>query len=326
MSGLTNFPNGISSFGIPVMGGGGIPATKGNVYFVDYGSGSDGNTGKTPSRAFKTVSKANDAVTTNNDDVIALVGSSTHALTEMLTVSKNRVHFVGVDGTGRKYGQNAKISLGITGVATNVATMLNTGVRNSFTNIKFVNDETVAQGLYCVAESGEYTVYQNFEIYKSTLLNGTTAAELLLNGDSCQFFNGTIGSLANLHVGNIIRPCVSLKTGTAPSGTKQMRDCYFENVRMLKRVAGTASAFVWSYADADVERSIEFRDCMFISAVLSSATPAVAVGGAANLTVGRILLTGTTAEIGCAALATQVGVWSAMPTFAAAGGSGIQAT
>ena len=320
--------NGPSWHGIPMIGGGGLPVVPGNIYFVDYGNGSDGVSPKANGmkRPWKTIDRALDAVTTNKDDVIALIGNSTHTLTEMLTVSKNRVHFIGLDGTSRMYGQNAKISIGVTAVATDVGTLLNTGVRNSFHNIKFINNNTVTQALYCVVESGEYTVYSNFEIYKSTLLNGTTVAELLLNGDSSQFYNGTIGSLADILVGNIIHPNVSLKSATAPSGTGQMRECYFNNVRLLRRSAGTAAAFVWSYANVDVERDLEFRDCTFQVAANSTGTPAVAVGGATALTAGRILLTGSTAEIGCTALATQTGVFSALPTYAADGGSGIQAT
>jgi hypothetical protein len=51
----TNYPNGVTSFGIPVMGGGGIPATFGNVWFVDPTNGSDGNTGKSTTDAFASI-------------------------------------------------------------------------------------------------------------------------------------------------------------------------------------------------------------------------------------------------------------------------------
>ena len=61
---------------------------------------------------------------------------TTHPLTSMLTVAKNRVHFVGIDGSGgRLYGQNAKISMGVTIAATDVFAIKDTGVRNSYTNI-----------------------------------------------------------------------------------------------------------------------------------------------------------------------------------------------
>jgi len=323
--GETHFSGPLYAGGVPVSGDG-IPATKGTIYYVDYGSGSDGNSGTSMSQPLKTIATAYGKVTSNKDDIIALIGNSTHTLSSMLTVAKNRVHFIGLDGTGRMYGQNAKISLGVTTAATDIGTMLNTGVRNSFNNIKFINNNTVAEGIYCVVESGEYTVYNNFEIYKSTDLDQTAAGELVLNGDSCQFFNGTIGSLANAQTGTTIRPCVILNNGLAPSGTAQMRECYFHNVRMLKHSGHTTSAFVYATADADVERTLEFHDCKFINAALSAATPAVAVASAASLTVGKILITGDSFESGCTALATATGIFVGLPTYAAGGGSAIQAT
>jgi hypothetical protein len=120
---ITNFPNGLSSFGVPVMGGG-LPATSGKYIFVDYTLGSDGNSGESTDEPVKTVAQAYSLARTNKDDVIVLMGSSTHTLTAMLNISKNRVHIVGMDCSGgRPYGQNAKISLTDTTGATNIATM-----------------------------------------------------------------------------------------------------------------------------------------------------------------------------------------------------------
>jgi phage major head subunit gpT-like protein len=152
---LTNFPNGITSFGIPVTGGG-IPITYGNVYFVDYDNGSDNNKGTSKDKAFKTLDKANTVVTTNNHDVIILSANSAHTLTEMLTVSKNRVHFVGSDArAGFGMGARSRVSLGVTTAATDIAVMKNTGVGNTFTGIKFDSSNTKAESLYAVAEGGE---------------------------------------------------------------------------------------------------------------------------------------------------------------------------
>jgi hypothetical protein len=44
---LTNYSNGLSSFGIPVIGGG-IPAQTGRYIFVDAVTGVDGNDGNSP--------------------------------------------------------------------------------------------------------------------------------------------------------------------------------------------------------------------------------------------------------------------------------------
>jgi hypothetical protein len=195
--GLTNFPNGVASFGVPVIGGGGLlPATSGNYLFVDYTNGDDGVSIKSNSvaRPFKTAAQAYSKATTNKDDVIVLMGNATHTLTEMLDVSKSRVHFVGMDGSGgRPYGQNAKVSLGVTTAATDLACMQNTGIRNSFRNIKFISDNTVDESLYGVIEAGEYALYEFCEIYKSTDMDATAAAELVMNGDSAIMRGCTIG-------------------------------------------------------------------------------------------------------------------------------------
>ena len=317
---LTNFPNGVSSFGIPVMGAGGIPATKGNVYFVDYGNGSDGNTGKSPTRAFQTLSKANDAVTTNNDDVICLIGNSAHVLTEMLTVSKNRVHFVGVDGTwGRFYGQNAKVEIGVTTATTDVAAVKNTGIRNSFHNIKFISNNTLTQALYTFADAGEYALFSSCEFYKSTHLNGNLAAEFVANGDSSQLVNCTFGSLADETVGAVIRPCV-LTTGGTIAGAK-LRDNSFSNCNFWRKAGATNARMVYGGAATDVERLLLFKNCSFISNKLGAATPAAAVTFAAAQTEGTVLLQDC-CSVDCTIMATAaVGIYvaGAVPTFATTG-------
>jgi hypothetical protein len=305
------------------MATGGMPPGLTKVYFVDYGSGSDGNKG-TFDKPFKTLAYAYSKVTTNKNEGIALIGNSTHTLTEMLTVAKNRVHIFGYDPGGRYYGQNAKVSLGVTTAATDLATLKNTGVRNSFRNIKFINENTVAQGIYCVLEAGEYAVYDTCEIYKSTDLDVTGAAEMAMNGDSATVRNCTIGSNANAISGAIIRPCVILTKGLVAG--KVSRDVLFENCRFWRWAGDAANAFVWATTATDVERMMEFKDCAFIATIKSTGTPAVALGGAAALTAGEIVVSGSSYEKGCTALATQTGIWSAMPTLAAAGGSSLQCT
>lgn len=66
---LTDFPNGITSFGVPVLGGGGIPATTGKIFWVDSGTGSDDDDGKkeTP---FAKIDYAIGKCTANNGDII----------------------------------------------------------------------------------------------------------------------------------------------------------------------------------------------------------------------------------------------------------------
>jgi hypothetical protein len=321
---VTNFPNGVSSFGVQLPSGG-IPATKGRYIFTDYGSGSDGNDGLSPATAVKTIAQAYSMTTTNMDDVIVLCGSASHVLTSMLTVSKNRVHFVGMDGSnGRRYGQNAKIYMGVTTAITDVHAIKNLGVRNSFTNIKFYDDNTLATyHTSCVGEGGEYAIYENCEFYASVNLTSNTFAELLLNGDSTQFYNCTFGSLADAVSGDKVRPAVIFTAGGVLNGTGTSRDIFFDGCRFWKQAGGTTTAMVVFPSDSSMERLCEFHDCQFIAAHLGS-TPAVAIACTATMTNGQILLTGDTSCVHCTKLATATGVISCLNAKVAATQIGIQ--
>lgn len=315
--GTTNFPNGISSMGVPVFGNG-VPATHGKVYFVNYGSGSDGNNGLSTGKPFKTVSKAYSMVTSNNDDVIVLIGSSSHVLTEMLTVAKNRVHFVGMDGAARLFGQNAKISMGVTTAATDIGAILNTGIRNTFTNIKFTSANTVTESLYTFLEGGEYTVFSGCEFYKSTDLDQTTASEFVQNGDSTQFFNCTFGSMADAQTGTTIRPSVRLTAGLAGAG-KVSRDVYFRQCSFWKSAGHVNGRHVYGANATDVERIMVFDNCIFANSKIAAAVPAQCIETAA-LTVGQILVKDC-ASINNTKLSTSTGVLisGAVPAYATTG-------
>lgn len=78
---LTKFPNGVSSFGVPLMGGMQIPSTTGNYYFVDSGSGSNNNTGLSPDRAMATIDAAVGQCTANNGDVILVMPGHNESIT-----------------------------------------------------------------------------------------------------------------------------------------------------------------------------------------------------------------------------------------------------
>lgn len=314
---LTNFPNGITSFGVPIMGNG-VPATFGNVFFVDYRNGSDdgSNTGKEIAQPLKTLSRAYALCTSNNNDVILIDGDSTVAETAMITWSKNRVHVIGLNGPMGHYGAGAKVSIGVTTAATDIALLKVTGVRNTFSGIKFISNNTVAEGLYTVAEGGEYTRYFNCEFYKSTDLDDAGASEVLHNGDSTQFYNCTFGSSANI-TGNI-RANVLV---TATLSGKKCRDTLFENCIFLSKADDTDKVMVYGANATDVERLFLMKDCTFFNNPLSAGTPAHAVGFGAAQTQGAVILKNCT-SVDCTVMAqAAVGIYvdGAVPTFATTG-------
>lgn len=69
--GLTKFPGGVASFGVPVLPG--IPPTTGSVFFVHSGTGSNGNSGADPDHPFATIDYAVGRCTANKGDLIVVM-------------------------------------------------------------------------------------------------------------------------------------------------------------------------------------------------------------------------------------------------------------
>ncbi len=296
-----------------------VPSTEANynvlkaMYDIVYDDGSN---------AFcKTVAEAYGKCVSGRDDIVMLSCNVTHEVTEMLTISKNRVHFVG-DLNGRRYGARAKVNYADAIATADPFAVKNTGVGNTFTGIKFINLNTDAQVVAAFGEGGEYSTFRNCEFYDATNLDSDTHAEMVLNGDSAQFYECTFGSLADSVSGNKIRPAILLTAGTVAAG-KVSRDVLFENCRFWKNAGGANTAFIKGGA-TDVERVMEFHNCGFIANVLG-AQPAVAID-VATLTVGQILLTGDTFSAECTKLATATGVFSSLPVRVATATIGLQAS
>jgi len=311
---------GAQIFPSEIVGGG--ATVFGNVWYVDPTNGDDNDVGDTPDHAFASISAAVDAAATNNHDVIYLSAYAAHAQASMLSITKSRLHFVGTGVGFRKYGQRTRVTMGVTTATTDVFAVKNTGVGNTFSNIKFDSGNTLTQAVSTVGEGGEYTSYMNCEFYNSAKLDSNTHSEMVLNGDSAQFYGCTFGSLADSVSGDKIRPSILLTSGTVGAGLVS-RDVLFDGCKFWKKAGGTTTAFIKGAA-ADVERVMEFHDCQFIANVLGS-VPAVAIN-VANLTAGQILLTGDTCATECTKIATATNVINCTPARVATATIGIQTT
>jgi len=300
----------------------GIPATTGNVYYVIPTADSnykeffdkyqktyqDGTLA-----VHSTIASAYADVTSNRNDIILLSANAAHAQTSMLTIAKNRVHFVGLSFRGGSLGMGARtrITLGVTSAATDLAVITNTGVGNTFTGIKFDSGNTKDESLYSVIEAGEYAIYRSCEIYKSTDLDETTAAELVQNGDSPQFIDCYIGSTANEVATAIIRPCVSFKAGIV-SG-KVSRDAIFKDCTFARLAGGTANAFVDCTGVNDIERFAKFKGCDFIAAELGFVPAEAVTSSGGKQGRGIIMLDNCTAWNCSLMREASVGIWVTGP-------------
>jgi hypothetical protein len=103
--GLTNFPNGISSFGVPV-----LPqinqVTTGSVYFVDAATGADGNSGKSASKAFATLNRAFSFCSANKGDVVYVMPNHYEDIGDTSTTGAIDLDVAGVSVIGLGAGSN----------------------------------------------------------------------------------------------------------------------------------------------------------------------------------------------------------------------------
>ena len=96
----TNFPNGISQFGVPVPVGASLPTTTGNYWYVSSQVTPVGD-GTSPSAPLATVKAAMTAATANNGDIIVVMSGhvETIASATALLLNKAGITIIGL-GTG----------------------------------------------------------------------------------------------------------------------------------------------------------------------------------------------------------------------------------
>ena len=129
--GITRFPHGISSFGVPLHGMSGGAPILGTVYYVDGTNGLDGNTGLEPTEAFKTIQRAitvQIADTTSKGDAIyvmpgtyaetvyaptmnnvQLIGSGVSAGAVIVAPTDGHALLIGVDGSQQATMENSAV-------------------------------------------------------------------------------------------------------------------------------------------------------------------------------------------------------------------------
>ena len=282
----TNFKYGVRSMGVPIIGSG-LPVSYGTYYFVDADSGSDGNDGKSMTTAFATISAAYTAATTNKNDVIVLSSNAAHSLTEMLTVSKNRIHFVAAPFFPRKTDQRARITMGVTTAATDVSMVKVTGMGVTFSGIKFYSTNTLAQHLYTVDNAGEAAVYLNCCFEANHKLSTATVAELLEQGDSCRYVECTIGTpSANA---SAARPVLLFDATVGNSSVSSGVE--FTNCRFTHWTSAATKPFVKIAANGDVYDYAIFDNCIFHTKVAEGTVATdKAFDPPASLTSGTVII------------------------------------
>lgn len=212
-----------------------------------------------------TLEEAYAAVTTNRNDIILMSAVNSHALAAGIAWTKNRVHVIGMDGGDRLVQQGTKVQSSATDNTGYVLKV--TGVRNSFVNLKFIQNSADAAALSVVQMGGEGNLYKNCSFTFGVVdnLNQTNAFEVICGEDSgtfidCQFGSDTLLTSAARAVFSI-----DIVTTSQEFKSNRFRGCTF----LISSSSATAT-FIRLSAVGDILFANIFDDCNFVASVDSA--------------------------------------------------------
>lgn len=301
MSGFTNFPNGITSMGIPVLGGGTVPfGQTSKVFFIHPAEGSDGNDGRSARRSLASVSKAHSLMRAGKNDVAFLMGngqtSGTARETATITWSKDACHLVGVAAPGM-VAQRARISPA--SGTSDVTPIINiTADGCMFSGIHWFQNFATNAANVCMAITGERNVFNRCHI-----AGGGVAAAAVHAGTRSLTIAGTNGE-------HYFKDCV-IGLDTIPRGTAASAEIeitggstrnWFEDCMILSRTDGTNHDQLL-IGTGGIDRWVMFKNCIFWNDTQGGGTKAAehlnVVAGA-----GGIVLLEKTTTFGATAIET----------------------
>lgn len=263
---LTAFPNGASSFGIPMVGG--VPfGPNSKPLFVAPDTGSDGNRGLHPGKALDTLLKAQSLATANRNDVVFLLSEGNAAAdctdyqSAALDWAKDGVHLVGVN-SGNMVAQRSRIAQLST--ATNVDNLFTVSANNCLiANIHVFHGVDDATSKVAVLVSGSRNHFKNchFAGIGHATMDTAANASLSITGSENLFEDCVIG------LDTISRATATyemiMSGGVARNVFKRC---------LITSMAGAAGFSFLSVGATAIDRYTLFEDCVFINAIQSTAT------------------------------------------------------
>ena len=270
--GWTHFPNGVTSMGVPQLGGVIIPFNSGNVWFADAKFGSNGNSGKGGwDNAFETMVYLEGRIGDGTNDVVLIdglksSGGPTYKYQEDAPIDwdKDNVHVYGC-GTFGATDPLPEWSLNSTGRAVALPhTLKVSGVGNTFTNLRIVGNGTDSASLWALDDAGENNVYTNCQFQKHNDLDSTSVADVRGRGDATTWRNCKFG--ATWYTIEVARRNFYINGDI----TTHMKSNYFENCYFVGSSDDAGFHAIELLNGDSLKYENIWKDCAFIATVINS--------------------------------------------------------
>ena len=268
--GLTNFPNGISSYGVPIYGAGGIfgPGCGDIHYLVGSRSVSDTyynmlkNKGVSDSQIYVTLATAYAACTDNQGDVVVAF-PATYTVTATLVWAKDNTHLYGTGGP------------------------LTRGAMCGTTGDVLFNTTTITQA-NIVEVTGDHVQFHNVQ-FRNAGANAACLTALKLSAGRSFYAEGChfVGHAAATQVATAATSSVWFySTGTTRPWGAYFKNCKIGDAGEVVRTAG--SPIYFSGTTGSTAKYITFEDCVIEGWCETASVGTVDIS--ANYTIDRYLL------------------------------------
>ena len=253
--------------------------TQGNTFFVRPVNGRDGNDGKSPKRAFKTLTEALAKCTAGQNDVVYLMAESdtasktTDYQSVALNWNKDLCHLIGVNAGGMISQRSRVAPLSTAATFPNLFTLSANGCL--IQNIEFFQGTTATNptaASTCVTVSGERNRFVNCMIagIGDTSLDDANSNSLTVTGEENLFQHCYIGLDTVIRATSVTEVVIS----GAPARI------IFENCHFSTWTSG--STFKMISIASSVTNFVKFTDCDFVA--LQNMGGAVAPTGLIGIT------------------------------------------
>lgn len=274
MGKFTNFPNGVSSLGNPILPGGvPIMGAQGKAFFVDPARGSDGNKGTSWDKPLASVSAAYALTTDKAGDVVYLLNdgntSGTSREDATITWANDNTHLVGLCAPSM-ISQRARISPPTSQTTIVTPQLTVSGNGNIFANISLfegTSEDSVASE--CVRVTGSRNYFYNVAMMNmGDATNGHSGDEA--NSCHLKISGGEENLFEKCYIGldTAIRSTTNANVELVSAAARNIfRGCVFpafaDNAGVL---------FVKVDGASDIDRFVSFENCLFINGDNSTAT------------------------------------------------------